>query len=193
MFIRTNLFKKLLKEAYKGSGIRIGHENDKFYINGGYWGILVHEERFPKKEKAAVVELIGDLPENEFFQINKDEKQMLLPDRDWMELFRQEPLGYLEETKILVQEQLGVRSRLFRENGEFIPLNQALYDMIDDSMKTNEDSDVIGPYRVDGSASALFWKNNTSIVMFVQRSWKHDEELMDLKNALGGLLDGGLI
>ncbi len=47
MFIKTSLFKKLLKEAYKGAGIRIGHGGKRFYIAGSYWGLMVYEDYFP--------------------------------------------------------------------------------------------------------------------------------------------------
>lgn len=186
MFIKTTLFKKLMKEAYKGAGIRIGHKKDYYYIAGSYWALMVYEEHFPKKEKAAVVELIGDLPHEEFFRASKDEgRQQLLPEEDWMFHFAKEPERQLQETDLLVQEPLGIYCRLLREeNGELVPINQALYDIIDESSKTDEDLDIVGPYRVKGCQWALFWHNNTSSFMLGQRDWKDNEELMKLKQGL---------
>lgn len=186
MFIKTSLFKKLLNEAYKGGGIRIGHQKDRFYIAGSYWALMVYQDYFPKKEKAAVVELIGDLPHEEFFRAQKDEgRQQLLTGEDWMFHFEEEKVMDLEETELLVQEPMGIYCRLLKDEfGNIVPINQKLYDIIDESSKTDDDLDIVGPYRVKGCEWAMFWHNNTSSFMLGQRDWKDNEELMDLKKGL---------
>ena len=75
MFIKTSIFKKLLKEAYKNDNLSVGHSGKAkvYYIVGGYWFVAVQEQFFPNAEKAALVELIGDLPRDEYVRIHKDE------------------------------------------------------------------------------------------------------------------------
>lgn len=62
MFIKTSIFKKLLKEAYKNDNLSVGHSEKAkvYYIVGGYWFVAIQEQFFPNAEKAALVELIGD-------------------------------------------------------------------------------------------------------------------------------------
>lgn len=195
MFIKTSLFKKLLREAYKGTGIRIGHSGKRFYIAGSYWALMVNENHFPKREKAAVVELIGDLPHEEFFRANKEEgRQQLLPEEDWMFRFAEDPESELEETNLLVQEPMGTYCRMLKDqNGNLVPMNQALYDIIDESSKTDDDLDIVGPYRVRGCEWAVFWNNNTSSFMLGQRNWKDNVELMEIKKGLERAIHEGMV
>ncbi|MCI5731734.1 MAG: hypothetical protein MR304_09365, partial [Eubacterium sp.] len=84
-----------------------------------------------------------------------------------------------------VQEPMGIYCRLLKDEfGNIVPINQKLYDIIDESSKTDDDLDIVGPYRVKGCEWAMFWHNNTSSFMLGQRDWKDNEELMDLKKGL---------
>lgn len=66
---------------------------------GGYWFVAVQEQFFPNAEKAALVELIGDLPRDEYVRIHKNEsRQQLVPDEMKILLAEKEPDEYLEET-----------------------------------------------------------------------------------------------
>ena len=49
MFIKTSIFKKLLKEAYKNDNLSVGHSEKAkvYYIVGGYWFVAVQEQFFP--------------------------------------------------------------------------------------------------------------------------------------------------
>jgi hypothetical protein len=116
MFIKTSIFKKLLKEAYKNDNLSVGHSEKAkvYYIVGGYWFVAVQEQFFPNAEKAALVELIGDLPRDEYVRIHKNEsRQQLVPDEMKILLAEKEPDEYLEETNLLIEEpKFGVISRL---------------------------------------------------------------------------------
>lgn len=45
MFIKTTVFKRLLKQAYKRDLLQVGHEDNTniYYIIGGYWAIMVEK------------------------------------------------------------------------------------------------------------------------------------------------------
>lgn len=73
MFIKTGEIKKLMKAALKGSGLYIGNVDDHYLVHSVFWGVYVERECASNKFKAAITELIGNLPEREeykVFQIN---------------------------------------------------------------------------------------------------------------------------
>lgn len=63
MFIKTSIFKRILKDAWKGAGLTVGKKEEMYFIQGAYWILFVYEKDFTSKNKAAVIELVGDLPE----------------------------------------------------------------------------------------------------------------------------------
>lgn len=65
MFLNITEFKKFLKLAYKGSGLIVGNLNGyQILMNEpGTWGVQIDAKFVPNKLKGALVELIGDLPE----------------------------------------------------------------------------------------------------------------------------------
>ena len=58
MFIKTTVFKRLLKQAYKRDLLQVGHEDNTniYYIIGGYWAIMVEKRFFTNAAKAALDE-----------------------------------------------------------------------------------------------------------------------------------------
>lgn len=181
MFIKTTVFKRLLKQAYKRDLLQVGHEDNTniYYIIGGYWAIMVEKRFFTNAAKAALVELIGDLPKNESIKIYSDgTRQQLIDDSAWFTLALREPEEYLEKTNLLVEEEkFGVLSRLFSAGEKLIPVNEGLCSLIDEEAKTS----VIGPYKTTLSGHMLMWKNNTSTVGLLPRVWDDGELMQQLK------------
>lgn len=190
MFIKTNIFKRLLKEAYKGNGLVVGFTDDeRYYIAGSYWCLLVRERFFTNKEKAGVIELIGNLPKkNEYFRACKNDIQTMLPDETFIRVMDDEPMELLEETPILVEEAHGVISRMLSTGNSLIPINEGLYTMVSEDEKTEDDFDVEGPYRTMELQHAVFWQNNTSILMLYTRRWEGD--FADLKEEMETMMFG---
>lgn len=50
MFVKTAKFKKLLKEAYSGSGLHIGNMGDGIMIAGSYWMMWVRGGMYPERK-----------------------------------------------------------------------------------------------------------------------------------------------
>ena len=74
MFVKTSIFKKLCKEAWKGRGLVIHGNEDKLIISGEYWWVEVGYEEITNPEKAVLVELTGHVPEEgEHFKSYKDD------------------------------------------------------------------------------------------------------------------------
>ncbi len=183
MFIKTTVFKRLLKQAYKRDALQVGHKDNTniYYIVGDYWAVMVEAKFFTNSAKAALVELIGDLPKNESVRIYSDgTRQQLIDDSTWFAPALREPEEYLEETNLLMEEEkFGVLSRLFSTGEKLIPVNEGLYSLIDEETKTSDDLDIVGPYRTRLSGHMLMWKNNTSTVGLSPRVWDDDGELME--------------
>ncbi len=73
MFINTSIFKKLIKEAYNAYMLMVGATEYEYFISNGAWIICVNKDDFTKKEKAAVIELTGELPDiGQAFKAGKD-------------------------------------------------------------------------------------------------------------------------
>lgn len=60
MFIKTSIFKKLLKEAYKNDNLSVGHSEKAkvYYIVGGYWFVAVQEQFFLMLKKRLLLNLL---------------------------------------------------------------------------------------------------------------------------------------
>ncbi len=62
MFINTQILKRLMKEAYKGKGLRVARTEERYYISGGHWELDVLTDFAPKEVLAQIMELTGDIP-----------------------------------------------------------------------------------------------------------------------------------
>lgn len=68
MFFKKTVLKRMLKSAYTGAGLTVGHtpetdeEEEGYYLSSGWWVLWFKAGMFPKEAKAAVIELCGELP-----------------------------------------------------------------------------------------------------------------------------------
>lgn len=63
MFCKTGELKKIMKSSLKRCGLFVGNVHDHYLVYADDWGIYVDHVIVSNKFKAAVIELIGDLPE----------------------------------------------------------------------------------------------------------------------------------
>ena len=63
MFVTTKGFKKLIKASWETAGLTVGADEEEYFFEGGSWVIRIQKDCLPNKEKAAVVELAGELPQ----------------------------------------------------------------------------------------------------------------------------------
>lgn len=63
MFLKTGELKKAMKSALKSRGLTIGNINGSYLIYCDRWGVSVGAIYASNKFKAAIMELIGDIPE----------------------------------------------------------------------------------------------------------------------------------
>lgn len=64
MFLKTGELKKVMKSALRGGGLTVGNVNGEYLVYCDRWGVCVNGIYASNKFKAAIMELIGDLPEN---------------------------------------------------------------------------------------------------------------------------------
>ena len=62
MFTDKSKFKKLAKSAYKAGNLFIGLTESMYIIYSSYWRLEVRQMFLDNQHKAALVELVGDLP-----------------------------------------------------------------------------------------------------------------------------------
>lgn len=64
MFLKTSELKKVMKSAFKSRGLTVGNIQGQYLVYCDFWGVCVNAVYAPNKFKAAIMELIGDLPED---------------------------------------------------------------------------------------------------------------------------------
>lgn len=63
MFLKTGEVKKIMKSSLKKYGLIVGNVDGHYLVYSDNWGIYVEHPYATNKFKAAIMELIGDLPE----------------------------------------------------------------------------------------------------------------------------------
>lgn len=167
MFLKVSEFKRLLQEAYKGAGVKMGHTtNGTLYMAGYFWTIEIYVDEIPKKALAHIIELEGRIPaEGETCTMAKGQEiQMDIP---WHECYA--VMLNAEECENSVLESTGLMidgARIMqKESGGIIA--------IDDRFTANISNLYIdeaachtplkGPYY--DKNDRVYWKNNVMAMM----------------------------
>lgn len=166
MFINTNIFKKMLKQAYKTGGFVIGNDSGYIFIEGGSWIIRVEEEFITNKIKAAVIELAGEIPaQGEVFKCHKKEaNQYTIP---WNECWDtdkafNESDTEFEDTRVIL-EIYSVPCRVLQDKktNHCIAMSDQYFNLIDEnSIDVEVDTWPLGPKALNGEGHMIFWKND---------------------------------
>lgn len=145
MFLNIAKFKKLLKEAYEGIGLRVGRPGAHWFcIQGAYWSMEVPVDYMKKEAKAALVELIGDLPAagQGFTYMKKMETKSTMADTLWTDLWREAETGRPAKiTRITVTTDGGPKTLIQDDNLEHIAMiRDTFLDCMDPEKKDKEES-----------------------------------------------------
>ncbi|MDE7331242.1 MAG: hypothetical protein K2O16_03225 [Lachnospiraceae bacterium] len=182
MFITTAGFKSLIKEAYKNGRLVAGATPEEYLFEGSFWVIRVHRDRLPKKEKAAVVELTGELPSpGEVFQAAKGEaNQQEMPDNsiwDIGNIFRncREEIAV---TRSLYQSGTGTyRVMQNRRNNNCFFISERFISIFDSRALTEGESLPEGPRALTAGRGTLYWKNNNMTLAVMPIFHESNDEL----------------
>lgn len=166
MFLNITEFKKFLKAAYKGSGLIVGILDGNLVLtnNGRTWGVQVEGEHIPNKLKAALVELIGDLPEEgEVLNYTQDgaQTEMDLGDFDFYAMWMRAQ-DYAANTPFMLKVNYGEYSLMqIHSTMEVRPILRSFLDII--SAKDLDHMVEEMPGRPGYCNGTLYWKNDTTI------------------------------
>ncbi|WP_270289391.1 hypothetical protein [Enterocloster citroniae] len=167
MFLKTAELKKMMKSALKGAGLYVGNIAGNYLVYGSTWGLSTDTEYASNKFKAALTELIGDIPESgECYRYYMQEKQVAqdscvdYPDihEAWKaakDYAVRIPLNFVSWPHEFNAYQI-------HSNGQYVivPRSQAS-DVI--SMKELDNTVESMPGRASFMTDTLYWKNDTTI------------------------------
>ena len=169
MFFKISKAEKLMKEAYKAWGLRVGvTQTGWLYIAGGAWAICQSLEECPKEFKGAIIGLCGDLPEpGEAYRAKVDEIQMekindvyVLPAVANVDP-QDEPCELAEVRRILFRSKSGKDYRLIEnlKTNTAGLLDNRFVEFVDPEQCAKSENEVEGPFRQTTGAPYYVWHN----------------------------------
>lgn len=179
----------MIKEAYKGSGLRIGSTDEGLYLSGGYWVIWIKRDQIPKEKLAAIIELVGEIPEQGVaYRATKDGQQYEL---EWNEFYETMENAKkcdreLEVTRMIIEGKQDADSRVLQDpdTGKIRLINEAFIRMLDNSKVESKKghTEAVGP--VCSRMPGAFWYNNIMALHVMERT---DDASMRLIEFLEGI------
>lgn len=159
MIFNKSVFKKLLKEAYKSSGLLMANKNGRIVLAGGWWVMTMAEGVFTKEGKAALMELTGQLPEvGECFRCTLAGNQIEIPP-DYINIDEAASGEAFKKTIMTMDGPLGGILRIYQRGNDIVCINEVVEQLLDSSAALDDESDSIdGPYtRSPKSPGMLYW------------------------------------
>lgn len=190
MFLKTAELKKMMKSALKSAGLYVGNIAGNYLVYGITWGLSTDAEYASNKFKAALTELIGDIPEpGECYRYYMQEKQVAQDTCvDYPDIYEawKAAKDYAVGTPLnFVSWPHEFNVYQIHSNGKYVivPRSQ-VSDVI--SMKELDNTVEAMPGRPSYMSPTLYWKNDTTIywVMTVEQGERVRDVLFP---ALSGL------
>lgn len=183
MFISTAGFKRLIKEAHKGPGLRMGCTGDTFLICGDYWIIEVLRDKLTKKELGAIIELTGELPTKETWFMSRDKEknqyEITWPtSRPMKDCYDQDEDMIV--TKITLQYRTGQSARVLQnpKTLDVMLINEKFINILNNAYIDYD----AGEYTMDGAAAGphkgVILANNFMAIQIMPREDDDAEELL---------------
>lgn len=184
MFLKNSGFKKLINEAYKGAGLKVGNDGEGYYLHGGYWTIWIRKGCISKKELASIIELTGELPEpGTGFEATKAGNQYEMQWRG--EFSAWENANTCDEeaeiTPLILKYTSGQQARILQntKNGSIMLINERFVEMIDNTAINYED----GETRAEGPLihrkyQGAFWRNERMALYVYPRTDDENKRLL---------------
>lgn len=163
MIFNKTVFKKLLKEAYKGAGLLVANKDGRIIIAGGWWVMTMEERVFTNDGRAALVELTGQLPvPGECWRSTSSGNQIEMPpeyiDIDgplYDDVTSRQPF---EKTIITMDGLYGGMIRIYQRDKTIACINEVVDMLLDPSqVKEGEDSNISGPYTRNTPEPTMFY------------------------------------
>lgn len=184
MFITTQGFKRLIKQAYKTRDLHIANDGLGYTIAGGYWRIWIKHDWIPKKELAAIIELTGELPaEGQAFTACEDGNQyeIKFPDERNDMAIALECKMTLEITPLVLRYATGQQARVLQraDTREITLINDQFTDMISNKAIDygKGESSVQGPF-IHHREYGIFYRSDTMAMRIAPRTDDKNIELL---------------
>lgn len=165
MIFNITVLKRLMKTAYNGAGLLVANNQGNIIIGGRYWKVEIDEYYFPKKAKAALVELIGQLPQQgESFRCTSSGNQVELPGEDIFEVAdNMNWKDTYEKVNILIDVPMG-NIRPYQKKEETIYLNEIFDSLLDGTVEVGEDDRLQGPCKREAKEHRVFFATESCVL-----------------------------
>lgn len=174
MFLKTGELKKNMKAALKSGGLYVGNINGRYLVHASTWGLSTEILYASNKFKAALMELIGDIPESgEYYKYSQQDGEVVqdsqtdYPDIYWLwkeakDYATYVPLNYCvwPHTFIVLQIHSDLSYKVADKVMTADVISSKELDTTAESM----------PGRPNYNSGILYWKNDTTIY------WVHTTE-----------------
>lgn len=171
MFISTTQLSKLMKEAYKGSGIQVGNIDEGLIILGEHWGLWIDENYIPNKVKAIVMELAGVLPaQGRILKVSKEnpepQYELILDNYFYLNELEKSSKEPASKTRVMLDLKYAEYELLQIDRMKRIALiNRKLMSLIDTSeLDLNIEGEPSGPC-TGVTSNVYFWRNTACTLM----------------------------
>lgn len=193
MFIHLRDFKRLLKQACTGVGLRVARRGDDVLLSGSDWVIATEKGSMDKKQLVAVIELTGELPgKGEAFKATKEGNQYEISEVHW-EMIDRTDVDREKEEKLTVTPIVlerypnGKAMRVLQAaDGRVEVLNDRFVKAIDSaSMNLDHEHEVQGPFFNPKFPKQVYWKSEATTltaILYDQDELKEKDILEYLRN-----------
>lgn len=164
MIFNKSVFKKLLKTAYKGNGLKVANNGGRIILAGSWWVMAMEERVFTKEGRAALVELTGQLPvSGECFESTSEGNQIMMPleymniDEKIEKIMAHERF---QQTDIILD--VYGEKRLYKRGNTVVCVNEIVQNLLDpENVCDREDNFIQGAYAENvESPLFLYWKTD---------------------------------
>ena len=169
MFLKTNIFKALIKKAWKGAGVTIFNTGEHWYICGYSWAALIDKSVMPNKALAALIELVGEMPaEGSGFKAGKNApSQYEIKEVVELDLLKKvkEAEEEMDPTVVLVERD-GKWCRLLQhpDTGKIKYINDVFIQIISRSeIDEEKEGEPVGPLWNPDEPYLMLWSNGLCV------------------------------
>lgn len=161
MIFNKSVFKKFLKEAYKGYGLLVGNNDGEIILAGSWWIMTMDKDVFNKDGRAALVQLTGVLPEQgEYWRSTSAGNQIEMPpDYININVEQYDLTEPLKKTALILEIPTPVR--VYQKKDKIVCVNEMVEMLLDPyAVNEGENDTIAGPYdRGLKNLNNLYWTN----------------------------------
>lgn len=184
MFLNTPTAKKLFKRAFNSTCLIVSRPDfETIYIAGSKWQIEMEYETMPLKQKAQLIELLGDIPDvGKRILATKNEQQMEFEVGERLREYYMRAKTQVYQAPVVIARPY-FDYQLFQEQDEksFVAVDRELMSLIDIREIDFENEGMpSGPCMIP-NGNCLFWHNGAgTLCISLEEIDKEALEIIDL-------------